>query len=164
MSWGVKYSWHPPFGAFTRKSDAQAEAKLVRDANRQAGLKGPVKVVKVVVRNPSKRKTLKRVGAALKKWVRGNPSQGLGLTAAQIRLRIKDAESSLPAKDRELRRVLTIYKRELRRLKANPSRVKGRKVKGGRAVTLKNMESVTITRKSNGVVSVRGVQLKGRKR
>lgn len=46
----------------------------------------------------------------------------------------------------------------------NPSRVKGRKVKGGRAVTLKNMKSVTITRKSNGVVSVRGVQLKGRKR
>lgn len=70
-------------------------------------------------RNPSKRKTLKRVRVALKKWIRG---------------------------------------------KTNPSRVKGRKVKGGRAVTLKNMRSVTITRKSNGVVSVRGVQLRGRKR
>lgn len=68
-------------------------------------------------RNPSKRKTLKRVATALKKFIRGNPS-----------------------------------------------RVKGRKVKGGRAVTLKNMRTVTITRHSNGAVSVRGVQLKGRKR
>jgi hypothetical protein len=68
-------------------------------------------------KNPSKRSVRKRVAAALKKWVRGNPH-----------------------------------------------RVKGRKVKGGRAVTLKNMKSVTITRHSNGAVSVRGVQLKGRKR
>ena len=115
-------------------------------------------------RNPSKRKTLKRVGKALKKWVRGNPSHGLGLTEAQIKARIRDLKSSLPAQSRERQRVMTIYRRELRRLKANPSRVKGRKVKGGRAVTLKNMKSVTITRKSNGVVSVRGVQLRGRKR
>ena len=68
-------------------------------------------------RNVSKRKTLKRVGAALKKWIRGNPS-----------------------------------------------RVKGRKVKGGRAVTLRNMKTITITRHRNGAVSVRGLQLRGRKR
>jgi hypothetical protein len=44
----------------------------------------------------------------------------------------------------------------------NPSRVKGRKVKGGRAVTLKNMKTITITRHRNGAVSVRGVQLRKR--
>lgn len=42
----------------------------------------------------------------------------------------------------------------------NPHRVKGRRVKGGRAVTLRNMKTITITRHRNGAVSVRGVQLK----
>lgn len=83
----------------------------------QYGMEG--QVTPDSTRNPSKRKTLKRMSASLKKWM-----------ASQ----------------------------------KNPSRVKGRKVKGGRAVTLKNMQSVTITRHSNGAVSVRGVQLKGRKR
>jgi len=43
----------------------------------------------------------------------------------------------------------------------NPSKrchVKGRKVKGGRSVTLKNMASVTIIRRRNGTVGIRGVK------
>ena len=43
--------------------------------------------------------------------------------------------------------------------KTNPcSRVKGRKVKGGRSVTLHNMASVTIIKRQNGTVSIRGVR------
>lgn len=42
----------------------------------------------------------------------------------------------------------------------NPSSVKGRKVKGGRAVTLKNFTG-TVVRKANGQVQIVG---KGRKR
>jgi hypothetical protein len=40
----------------------------------------------------------------------------------------------------------------------NPSRVQGRKVKGGRSITLKNMASVTIIRRRNGTVGIRGVK------
>jgi len=41
---------------------------------------------------------------------------GLGLTPAEIRLRIKDVKASLPASSRERQRVLAIYQRELKRL------------------------------------------------
>ena len=63
-------------------------------------------------RNPSKRSVRKRVSAALKKYVRGNPP-----------------------------------------------RVKGRKVKGGRAVSLKNFTG-TVVKKANGQVQIIG---KGRR-
>ena len=58
--------------------------------------------------NPSKRSVRKRVAAALKKYVRGNPP-----------------------------------------------RVKGRKVKGGRAVSLKNFTG-TVVKKANGQVQIMG--------
>lgn len=47
---------------------------------------------------------------------------------------------------------------------SNPSkrsvrnRVAGRKVKGGRSVTLHNMASVTVIKRQNGTVSIRGVK------
>jgi hypothetical protein len=129
-------------------------------------------------RNVSKRKTLKRVGAALKKWVRGNPGWkrfktshgivrlkkekrgGYGIPAGNFwRVRFSDgAEVTYASREKALQDIARISKRQ------NPSRVKGRKVKGGRAVTLRNMKTITITRHRNGAVSVRGVQLKGRKR
>ena len=40
----------------------------------------------------------------------------------------------------------------------NAARVKGRKVKGGRSVTLHNMASVTIIKRQNGTVSIRGIR------
>ncbi len=45
--YGVKFSWHAPIGAYSRRADAMAAAKRMRAANHQAGLKGGVKVVKV---------------------------------------------------------------------------------------------------------------------
>ena len=97
---------------YNYKKDAQdaaakyrAEGKRVRVRKRKAGEYEVRSVAKK--RNPSKRKTRKRVGAALRKFVRGNPS------------------------------------------------VKGRKVKGGRAVTLKNFTG-TVVRKSNGQVLIQG--------
>lgn len=141
--------------------------------------------------NPSKRKVLKRVGLALKKWVRGNPNYSEEFSfSAQSSTDVFDgkvhASGATYNKARsvalkKVRQLLAQHKRELGlpqntryRIflsspmppRGNPAlvRVQGRKVKGGRAVTLKNMKSITITRKSNGVVSVRGVQLRGRKR
>jgi hypothetical protein len=133
-------------------------------------------------RNVSKRKTLKRVGAALKKWIRGNPPlkvRGIPVYSAEVKPEIdyegtatgrfnviyyNQAGQWIGAKTVRRRSDANALRREAEQRISNPHRVKGRKVKGGRAVTLKNMKSVTITRKSNGVVSVRGVQLKGRKR
>lgn len=46
-AWAVKNGWHPPTGAFSRKSDAAAMARQMRAANQQAGIKGAVKVVRV---------------------------------------------------------------------------------------------------------------------
>ena len=69
MAWAVKFSWHAPVGSFQRKVDAQELARQMRDSNEQAGLEGPVKVVKVGASNPS-RSTRKRVGRALTKYVR----------------------------------------------------------------------------------------------
>lgn len=40
----------------------------------------------------------------------------------------------------------------------NPCRLKGRKTKAGRSVTLRNMRSVTIIRRRNGTVGIRGVK------
>jgi hypothetical protein len=131
-------------------------------------------------RNPSKRSIRKRVGAALKKWIRGNPFEA-GLSRAWYnngrnsarRARFTDMYEAWHA---EKKKPQTPGKRvtaqesfyqgymDVAQARGNPSRVQGRKVKGGRAVTLKNMKTVTITRHRNGAVSVRGVQLKGRKR
>ena len=71
---------------------------------------GPGVRRKAGMRNPSKRKTVKRVSAALKKYM-----------------------ASLK----------------------NPAKSKGRKVKGGRAVSLRNFTG-TITQKANGQVVIRG--------
>jgi hypothetical protein len=128
-------------------------------------------------RNPSKRKTLKRVGLALRKWVRGNPKSWADWTLRAKVHGIASARESakIHRSYGDAARIVKmsgdwygVYTKETGKSKPydprNPSRVKGRKVKGGRAVTLRNMKTVTITRHRNGAVSVRGVQLKGRKR
>jgi hypothetical protein len=82
MSWSVKNGWHPPVGQFARKGDAQEMARQMRDANRQAGIRGAVKVVKTGTGNPSRRMTKtqrranasrrskqRRVAASLKKFL-----------------------------------------------------------------------------------------------
>lgn len=81
-------------------------ARRTRADRRRAALKGIRR--RNAKRNPSKRKTRKRVSTAFKKWMKAG-----GLK--------------------------------------NP----GRKVKGGRAVSLKNF-SGTVTRKANGQVVIRG--------
>jgi hypothetical protein len=59
-----------------------------------------------------------------------------------------------PSRRRTQKRVAVALKKYMAGLK-NPSKAKGRKVKGGRAVTLKNF-SGTVTRKANGQVVIRG--------
>jgi len=132
-------------------------------------------------RNPSKRTIRKRVGAALKKWMRGNPwtqpkpryyIDGLDIGYRSLSAAKKRAQS-IANRTRDIVYIShypfgpsgdskgqTVVKPQTRAL--NPSRVKGRKVKGGRAVTLKNMKTITITRHRNGAVSVKGVQLRKR--
>ena len=86
MTYSVKNGWHPPVGQFTRKSDATQLAKQMRDANKQAGIRGAVKVVRSNPgrKNPTKaqkrEKTRKvsakrRVAVALAKFLKhANPA------------------------------------------------------------------------------------------
>jgi hypothetical protein len=96
---------------------ADVEASSARQAllkfRREWGHRGESRKLKAMRLNPSKRSVRKRVAAALKKYVRGNPA-----------------------------------------------RVKGRKVTGGRAVTVRNFTG-TIVKKSDGTVDILG---KGKRR
>ena len=93
MSWGVKYSWHEPVGIFDRKQDAEVLARQMREANRQAGLTGSVKVIKTQPRpNPSKVERAvasqkaavrRRVAVALAKYLK-QQNPGVKLAGAQI--------------------------------------------------------------------------------
>jgi hypothetical protein len=67
MAYAVKFSWHEPVGQFATKRDADEYARQMREANRQAGLSGAVKVIKIKS-NP--KKSSKRIGKALKKYVK----------------------------------------------------------------------------------------------
>lgn len=89
----------------------------------------------------SKRKVRRRVAKALKKYVRGNAGR------RSIRKSKKTIKSAL--------RSLGIHKSRISATKLNPPRVKGRKTKGGRAVTLKNFTG-TIVKKSDGTVQIVG--------
>lgn len=95
MAWGVKYSWHPPTGNFARKSDAQRMAKQMRESNKQAGLSGAVKVVKIGS-NPARGRTKaeravasqkasakRRVAVALAKFLR-QQNPGAKLAGAKV--------------------------------------------------------------------------------
>lgn len=94
----------------------------------------------------SKRKTRKRVAAALKKYVRANRA------GEKKRLQRMKREGWTP---RVRHGHLRARARALGAKLVNPSRVKGRKVKGGRAVTVRNFTG-TIVRKSDGTVDILG--------
>ena len=87
----------------------------------------------------SKRKVRRRVAKALKKYVRGNAGSR---SIRKTKKRLKAAMLPIPE-------ALKRYG------KSNPPRVKGRKTKGGRAVTLKNFTG-TIVKKSDGTVQIVG--------
>lgn len=53
MAWAVKNGWHSPYGSFSKKSEAEREARQLREANRQAGINGSVRIVKNPT-NPSR--------------------------------------------------------------------------------------------------------------
>lgn len=117
-------------------------------------------------KNAPKWRVRQRVRKALKKYVRkGNaPARG------KYRVHYKDGQTiTMDARDAGKRAAAKLEKalrsgqtRGIVRSfeKLNPSRVKGRKVKGGRAVTLKNFTG-TVVRKANGQVQIVG---KGRKK
>lgn len=101
---------------------------------------------RVIMKNPSKRKTLSRVRKALTKYVRGNAGR------KSVRKSKKYLKTHHPELYRKFRPSLT---RPTRGPKLNPPKVKGRKVKGGRAVTLRNFTG-TIVKKSDGRVEILG--------
>lgn len=90
----------------------------------------------------SKRKVRRRVAKALKKYVRGNAGR-------------RSIRKSKKAIKTLLRRAGIHKSRISATTKLNPPRVKGRKTKGGRAVTLKNFTG-TIVKKSDGTVQIVG--------
>ena len=67
--------------------------------------------------------------------------------------RYRNGIQTNPAKRSASKRVSSALKKYLHSLKGNPA--KGRKVKGGRAVSLKNFTG-TVTRTSRGQVQIRG--------
>ena len=83
MSWAVKYSWHPPVGAYSRKSDAQREAARMREANKQAGLKGAVKVVKGA-HNPSRKVKRETKAERLMRLQRASRKRGVASAAGTL--------------------------------------------------------------------------------
>ena len=115
-------------------------------------------------RNASKRSVRRRVAKALKKYVRGNPRGGMNWRG-EYRVHYSDGGvRTMHAADggkraaAKLERALRDGKkrgivRSFERL--NPASVKGRKVKGGRAVTLRNFTG-TIVKKSDGTVGILG--------
>ena len=102
-------------------------------------------------RNASKRSVRRRVAKALKKYVRGNASIRRSKKHMKSLLRKHWPGLSKAARAREHEEITQILKSK----KANPARVKGRKVKGGRAVTLRNFTG-TIVKKSDGTVGILG--------
>jgi len=106
----------------------------------------------------SKRKVRKRVAKALRKYVRGNAARR-GSVAHREMLRRSAAHRkerrAAAAHDESLRYKLSRAQERLARMKGNPPRVKGRKTKGGRAVTLRNFTG-TVVKKSDGTVQIVG--------
>lgn len=110
----------------------------------------------------SKRKVRRRVAKALKKYVRGNPGPR---SIRKTKKRIREFDRSLVGvfpKGSPMRKAIERRKISAERLartiqaeRLNPPRVKGRKTKGGRAVTLKNFTG-TIVKKSDGTVQIVG--------
>lgn len=108
-------------------------------------------------RNASKRSVRKRVSKALTKYVRGNPHRGKQ-SMRKFKKLLKGGQSKprmTKADWREIQSVLGSDAGPGVHRKANPPRVKGRKVKGGRAVTLRNFTG-TIVKKSDGTVGILG--------
>lgn len=101
----------------------------------------------------SKRKVRRRVAKALRKYVRGNRA---GTRKAEQRSRREGLSPRVAYKMQH-----SANRRARRRALGgrigiqNPPRVKGRKTKGGRAVTLKNFTG-TIVKKSDGTVQIVG--------
>jgi hypothetical protein len=120
----------------------------------------------------SKRKTLARVRKALTKYVRGNPTFDISVRRRRLgpsgrtgrfaegRFHAFQVEASTAAEAVKIarRRVKDEGWGSIRGIvatKRNPPRVKGRKTKGGRAVTLKNFTG-TVVKKSDGTVQIVG--------
>lgn len=89
------------------------------------------------------------------KWVLGSQTD----SPAVIRAFLKRGSGQNNPSKRKIQKRVSAALRKYLGSPTNPSRAKGRKVKGGRAVTLRNFTG-TITRKANGQVVIRG---KGRK-
>lgn len=114
----------------------------------------------------TRRSVRKRVAKALRKYLRGNPGTNYRYRVAKGRggyvlvlqqklpgMSWETVKSSTYATRAEAidngKYMLNAWKR------SNPPRVKGRKTKGGRAVTLKNFTG-TIVKKSDGTVQIVG--------
>lgn len=104
----------------------------------------------------SKRKVRRRVAKALRKYVRGNASIRKSKKHMKTLLRKHWPGLSKTARAAEHREISRI----LKGAKSNPAHVKGRKVKGGRAVTVRNFTG-TIVKKADGTVQIVG---KGRRK
>ena len=122
-------------------------------------------------RNPSKRKTRKRVSTALKKWLKKQNPSRRGTKDFEVRssgprgyttydvygpvgyygANIKASGLSL----REARKEAAYLQKEFNAKQKRLGNPAGRKVKGGRAVSLKNFTGRVI-RKSNGQVQIVG--------
>ena len=116
-------------------------------------------------KNAFKWQVRKRVRKALKKYVRGNPGRR---TPKRYRVHFTDGKTidlhsnEFKGGKRTIERALQRARKQglIRGVQSNPPRVKGRKVKGGRSVTLRNFTG-TIVRKSDGRVEILG---RGRKK
>lgn len=115
----------------------------------------------------SKRKVRRRVAKALKKYVRGNPAKyeyviQAGDGPAEGYDEPYSSRKEAMAMVKWMRKHLfrpesdpRFFWLKKQQSKSNPPRVKGRKTKGGRAVTLKNFTG-TIVKKSDGTVQIVG--------
>lgn len=135
--------------AITKPVSKALAAEIAKSMRKSTG--GSFKVVKIQA-NPSKRSVRRRVAKALKKYVRGNAGRR-SIRKHKKRLVRKEREGALSMADAKTLGLLRGLKG--RRLQSNPPRVKGRKTKGGRAVTLKNFTG-TIVKKSDGTVQIVG--------
>lgn len=100
----------------------------------------------------SKRSVRRRVAKALRKYVRGNPGwkrTGLGERS------VKASKKRWLKRGHSREDVNRLVKQLRRKKHENPPKVKGRKVKGGRAVTVRNFTG-TIVKKADGTVQIVG--------
>lgn len=104
-------------------------------------------------RNASKRSVRRRVAKALKKYVRGNAGR-FSIRKTKKRMKAKERASHSMGRALYDKGFTTRYISELKK-RGNPPRIKGRKVKGGRAITLRNFTG-TIVKKSDGTVGILG--------